>query len=606
MQSDLFALPTLPGTPTEGFKSDRLESWGRADSSTTRAAGDSDTARENFLTTLKEITRDHHKTHPAPKSRPQNGSKADKVRSGAEPGPASKIATADGTEPECVDASSPRKDDQNTPQRDMAEALSALLALLRSWGFTPDSTGGLSDNQMTDPGAKTNEGQSAHEGADAVSGIESGLSNRFNAHALKILLAQLQQDGSMASSRISGVLNRFTQMIASILNGSPPAAIEGQSAADADTGRMLEVAGLDRLLREILAGEESRKLGSDAQAGAVGSDRNSSGVRLMGSQAAAGISNTPAKSEFSQSAPDSAATLKSANGENPDAGTATARTSGQDNAAAHPNETGRQEAATINLQRAAGEEISDKAPPRESMTDSAGKQVPADVKNQIQPSAGDASNSNMGNDAQTVKEAQSKIDAGSPQEFSAKVTKIDGGQNDPSLLNAQSQTAEKTSEISASSKEKETESSHESLRTQTMDQIVRRAVFFLRNGQNEARIDLKPEHLGHIRMQITTEHHQVTVRILTEHSFVKDMIENNIQQLKSELQQQGLSVDELEVSVASDSDRYDPAGKHADRLKAKQLKDLNRAAGASAAAMPTAAAASTMAPLRDLVVDYFA
>jgi flagellar hook-length control protein FliK len=54
-------------------------------------------------------------------------------------------------------------------------------------------------------------------------------------------------------------------------------------------------------------------------------------------------------------------------------------------------------------------------------------------------------------------------------------------------------------------------------------------------------------------MQIVTESHQVAVRIVAEIPFVKDMLENNLHQLKAELQAQGLEVDELEVSVAHDS-----------------------------------------------------
>ena len=58
--------------------------------------------------------------------------------------------------------------------------------------------------------------------------------------------------------------------------------------------------------------------------------------------------------------------------------------------------------------------------------------------------------------------------------------------------------------------------------------------------------------LGHVRMQVITENQQVTVKILTEFGFVKDMLENNIQQLKADLQQQGLEVDKVDVSVSRD------------------------------------------------------
>jgi flagellar hook-length control protein FliK len=90
-------------------------------------------------------------------------------------------------------------------------------------------------------------------------------------------------------------------------------------------------------------------------------------------------------------------------------------------------------------------------------------------------------------------------------------------------------------------------------RAGVFDQIVQRAVLQVRNEQSEIKIDLKPEFLGNVRMQIVSENQQVSVRILTEAPAVRDMIETGLQQLRSELQSQGLRVDRLEVAV---SDHY--------------------------------------------------
>jgi len=83
---------------------------------------------------------------------------------------------------------------------------------------------------------------------------------------------------------------------------------------------------------------------------------------------------------------------------------------------------------------------------------------------------------------------------------------------------------------------------------------------YLKNGQTEVKIDLKPEFLGRIQLKISTENHQVMVRILTEIPLVKDMIENNINQLKADLQNHGLEIDKLDVFVANDSDQYNKNG----------------------------------------------
>jgi flagellar hook-length control protein FliK len=93
----------------------------------------------------------------------------------------------------------------------------------------------------------------------------------------------------------------------------------------------------------------------------------------------------------------------------------------------------------------------------------------------------------------------------------------------------------------------------EALQSEALQQIIQKASVHLRNGENEVKIELKPEFMGHIRMQIVTENHQVTLRVLTEFPMVKDLIEHNIQHLRAELQQHGLKMDVVNVSVANDS-----------------------------------------------------
>ena len=159
--------------------------------------------------------------------------------------------------------------------------------------------------------------------------------------------------------------------------------------------------------------------------------------------------------------------------------------------------------------------------------------------------------SKAADDTMAGKDNTLKVETALSGDAGSKVVKSEGGTNDGGQWTSQSQTSERTAETASTPKE--AESAQRELRSQTMEQIVRRAVFQIKDGQQEARIDLKPDFLGHVRMQIITENQQVTVKILTEFGFVKDMIENNIQQLKADLQQQGLEVDKLDVSVSRDS-----------------------------------------------------
>ena len=133
----------------------------------------------------------------------------------------------------------------------------------------------------------------------------------------------------------------------------------------------------------------------------------------------------------------------------------------------------------------------------------------------------------------------------------SKVIQIDGEAKDSGFLASQESLPEHLTKLEHAGRS--AEGAQRSLAAQTMNQVVQKAVLLNANGQNTVQIDLKPEFLGHIRMQIVTEGQQVAVRIMAEIPFVKDMLENNLNQLKTELQAQGLEVDELEVSVAHDS-----------------------------------------------------
>lgn len=121
---------------------------------------------------------------------------------------------------------------------------------------------------------------------------------------------------------------------------------------------------------------------------------------------------------------------------------------------------------------------------------------------------------------------------------------------DPRLTRLPDTGPERAAEAVAAGKERD--SAAGTHRAGLFDQIVQRAVVQVRNDQSEVKIDLKPDFLGNVRMQILTENQQVSVRITTEFPAVRDMIEAGLQQLKSDLQNQGLHVDRLEVSVSDD------------------------------------------------------
>lgn len=85
-----------------------------------------------------------------------------------------------------------------------------------------------------------------------------------------------------------------------------------------------------------------------------------------------------------------------------------------------------------------------------------------------------------------------------------------------------------------------------------LQQIVDKAVLHLKAGKTELRISLKPEMLGHLQLHIASDQQQITLKIVTESTWVKTMVEHHIGQLRAELQNHNLHIDHLDVAVAGD------------------------------------------------------
>ncbi len=94
-----------------------------------------------------------------------------------------------------------------------------------------------------------------------------------------------------------------------------------------------------------------------------------------------------------------------------------------------------------------------------------------------------------------------------------------------------------------------------SFQTSVMDQIVDKAAMRSIHGRSEIQIRLKPEFLGNVQMNIAADKEQLVVRIITDRPVVKEIIETHLHQLKTELQNQGLTIDKFEVMVNPDGNQ---------------------------------------------------
>jgi flagellar hook-length control protein FliK len=181
---------------------------------------------------------------------------------------------------------------------------------------------------------------------------------------------------------------------------------------------------------------------------------------------------------------------------------------------------------------------------------------------------------------------------------------IDGESKDSGLLTSQENLPEHLAKLGHSGRS--TEGTQRSLASQTLNQIVQKAVLLNNNGQNMVQIDLKPDILGQIRMQIMTESQQVAVRIVAELPIVKDMLESNLNQLKAELQAQGLQVDELEVSVAHDSRAEDDRYQKAAELRRARASRNNHISAEEETESQKAGTRILRDGMAQTAVDYFA
>ncbi len=98
-----------------------------------------------------------------------------------------------------------------------------------------------------------------------------------------------------------------------------------------------------------------------------------------------------------------------------------------------------------------------------------------------------------------------------------------------------------------------------------IEQIVKGAHVQVRSGQTRARISLHPPSLGELQLSIVTKEDQVRVAFFTETPQVKEIIENNLPQLRESFFQQGLKVENFSVFV----------GNHPSGSQAEQQNDFN-------------------------------
>lgn len=83
-------------------------------------------------------------------------------------------------------------------------------------------------------------------------------------------------------------------------------------------------------------------------------------------------------------------------------------------------------------------------------------------------------------------------------------------------------------------------------------QIVEQAQVMMNDGNSEMKIKLKPEHLGQLQLRISMENQLISARFVAESEQVKAIIETNLVDLEKMLNENGVQVQNLQVSVGGD------------------------------------------------------
>ena len=115
-------------------------------------------------------------------------------------------------------------------------------------------------------------------------------------------------------------------------------------------------------------------------------------------------------------------------------------------------------------------------------------------------------------------------------------------------VNAVSESAAKAVE-GAKSVSAETLSAKGTTEARIINQIINKVSLRSNGSQSEIKIRLDPPSLGTIRMNVTTAGDSVRTVVIAESHAVKQIIENNLAQLKDSMQSQGLKVDSFTVLV---------------------------------------------------------
>lgn len=100
------------------------------------------------------------------------------------------------------------------------------------------------------------------------------------------------------------------------------------------------------------------------------------------------------------------------------------------------------------------------------------------------------------------------------------------------------------------------ESSRAQLLLRELQNVLKRSNFGQLNGTNRISVKLYPEHLGQLRIELLQTNGLLTARILASNAVGKEMLENQLHQLRSAFLQQNIQVERIDIAQMLDETNY--------------------------------------------------
>lgn len=111
-------------------------------------------------------------------------------------------------------------------------------------------------------------------------------------------------------------------------------------------------------------------------------------------------------------------------------------------------------------------------------------------------------------------------------------------------------------------------------------QVIEQIKVFSGSDMNRLEVQLYPQHLGKLQIQVMMKNGSMTAQITTETEMAKAAVEHQLQQLKDTFREQNMKVDAVEVSVATsdfrrEQERQDSAGEQKGSRSGRSRLSMN-------------------------------